>query len=60
VLISFYDTERANEILDSFYKLTGEYIQTVNRVFSRFAEVAGPQQSQLPAPFGVGVDTTPG
>jgi len=42
VLILFYDIEWANEILNSFYKLTGEYIHIVNLVFSRFAEVAGP------------------
>jgi len=42
VLISFYDTERANEILNNFYKLPGEYIRIVNLAFSRFAEVAGP------------------
>jgi hypothetical protein len=42
VLTLFYDTERASEILNNFYKLPGEYVQTVNQVFSRFAEVAGP------------------
>jgi hypothetical protein len=42
VLILFYDIERANEILNDFYKLPGEYIETLNLVFSRFAKVAGP------------------
>jgi len=33
--------ERANKILNSFYKLPGEYIQTVDKVFLSFAEMAG-------------------
>jgi len=42
VLIVFYGTERAKEILDGFYDLSGVYVRMVNKIFSRFAEVAGP------------------
>jgi hypothetical protein len=41
-LALFYDIERATGILKSLYKLPGEYIGTLNLIFSRFAEVAGP------------------
>jgi hypothetical protein len=41
-LTLFCDIERATGILKSLYKLPGEYIGTLNLIFSRFAEVAGP------------------